>query len=72
MSGTNLQNQAPEPFPGHDPGAFEPVPCRTAASWPVGHFAENLAVAADGTVSASLLSHCRIGRYASRTTIMHF
>ncbi len=61
------ETRAPEPFPGHDPGAFEPVPCRVVASWPVGHFAENLAVAADGTVLVSLHSHNRIDRYDPAT-----
>jgi sugar lactone lactonase YvrE len=50
-------------FPGHDPGVFAPVPARIAASWPVGHFAENLAIAPDGAVLVSLHSHSRIDRY---------
>jgi streptogramin lyase len=61
------ENQAPEPFPGHDPGAFAPVPCQTVATWAVGHFAENLAVAADGAVFVSLHSHSRIDRYDPAT-----
>jgi sugar lactone lactonase YvrE len=62
---------APEPFPDHDPGAFTPVPCHIVASWPVGHFAENLAVAADGAVLISLHSHCRIDRYDPATGTVH-
>jgi hypothetical protein len=54
-------------FPGHDPGVFAPVPSRVAASWPEGHFAENLAVAADGAVFVSLHSHQRIDRYDPST-----
>jgi hypothetical protein len=37
------------------------------ASWPVGHFAENLAVAPDGVVFVSLHSHSRIDRYDPAT-----
>ncbi len=61
------ENQAPESFPGHDPGAFTPVPHRIVASWPVGHFAENLAVTPDGAVLVSLHSHRRIDRYDPAT-----
>lgn len=50
-------------FPDHDPGEFAPLPSRNVASWPVGHFAENIAVAADGAVFVSLHSHSRIDRY---------
>jgi hypothetical protein len=67
MSSTHMQNQAPEPFPNHDPGVFAPVPCQTVATWPVGHFAENLAVGADGRVLVSLHSHSRIDRYDPAT-----
>jgi len=61
------ETQAPESFPGHDPGVFTPVACKVVAAWPVGHFAENLAVAADGSVLVSLHSHSRIDRYDPAT-----
>jgi sugar lactone lactonase YvrE len=67
MSSSAVQTHAPEPFPGHDPGVFTPVPCQIVASWPVGHFAENLAVTADGAVLVSLHSHQRIDRYYPAT-----
>ena len=67
MSNITMQHQAPEPFPGHDPGMFAPVPCRIVADWPVGHFAENLAVTAAGAVLVSLHSHSRIDRYDPAT-----
>ena len=61
--------QRPEPFafPSHNGGHFAPVPCRTAASWPAGHFAENLAVMPDGAVLISLHSHKRVDRYDPTT-----
>jgi len=58
---------AVEPFPDHDHGAWSPVPFRTVASWPVGTFAENLAVAADGRVFVSLHSENRIDVYDPAT-----
>jgi sugar lactone lactonase YvrE len=67
MSDTPAGMHAPEPFPGHDPGAFTPAPCRIVASWPVGHFAENLVVTSDGAVLISLHSHSRIDRYDPAT-----
>jgi sugar lactone lactonase YvrE len=57
----------PFAFPGHDGGIFAPVPCRTVASWPAGHFAENLAVTSAGAVFVSLHSHQRIDRYDPAT-----
>ena len=54
---------APPPFPGHDGGAFAPVPAEVVASWAPGHFAENLAVDGAGAVFVSLHSHDRIERY---------
>lgn len=54
-------------WPGHDGGVFAPVPARTVASWPAGHFVENVAVANDGTVFISLHSHHRIDRYRPET-----
>lgn len=57
----------PDPFPGHDGGTWAPVPCRVAASWPAGHFAENLAVDAAGAVFVSLHSHSRVDRYDPAT-----
>jgi sugar lactone lactonase YvrE len=57
----------PFAFPGHDPGIFAPVPSRVVASWPPGHFAENLAVGADGEVFITLHSHQRVDRYDPTT-----
>jgi len=54
-------------FPGHDGGAWAPVPSQVVASWPAGCFAENVAVAGDGTVFVSLHSHHRIDRYRPDT-----
>ena len=53
----------PEPFPNHDGGEWAPVPATVVASWPAGHFAENLAVDDRGAVFVSLHSHQRIDRY---------
>lgn len=47
----------------HDNGEWAPVPSRVVANWPAGHFAENVAVAGDGTVFISLHSHNRIDRF---------
>jgi sugar lactone lactonase YvrE len=52
-----------EPFPGHDHGTWGPVAVRVVASWPPGHFAENLAVDDKGSVFVSLHSHHRVDRY---------
>jgi sugar lactone lactonase YvrE len=57
----------PFAFPGHDAGVFAPVPFRIVATWPAGHFAENLAVTADGAIFISLHSHQRIDRYDPAT-----
>lgn len=57
----------PDPFPGHDPGVFAPVPGTVAASWPVGTVAENLAVAPDGRVFVSLHSHQRVDCFTPAT-----
>ena len=46
-------------WPGHDGGAWIPAPSRTVATRPAGYFAENVAVADDGTVFVSLHSHNR-------------
>lgn len=54
-------------FPGHDDGEWAPVPSRVVAKWPAGHFAENVAVADDGTVFISLHSHNRIDRFRPDT-----
>jgi len=62
----NIQNP-PEPFPGHDGGRWAPVPCEIVASWPHGHFAENVAVDANGAVYVSLHSHNRVDRFDPRT-----
>jgi sugar lactone lactonase YvrE len=54
-------------FPGHNGGLWAPAPSLTVASWPAGHFAENVAVADDGTVFVSLHTHHRIDRYRPDT-----
>ena len=54
-------------FPGHDDGDWAPVRTQVVAKWTAGHFAENLAVAADGAVLVSLHSHNRIDRYRPDT-----
>jgi len=53
----------PDPFDGHDAGAWSPCPATTVATWPAGAFAENLAVDAEGSVLVTLHSHSRIDRY---------
>jgi sugar lactone lactonase YvrE len=64
-----MNSDGPEPFPGHDGGDWRPVAVEIAATWPVGHFAENLAVSKAGDVFVSLHSHSRIECYraGSRT-----
>jgi sugar lactone lactonase YvrE len=57
----------PEPFDGHDHGVWAPVPSEVVASWPAGHFAENLVIDRSGTVLVSLFSHSRIDRYDPAT-----
>jgi sugar lactone lactonase YvrE len=54
-------------FPGHDDGEWGPLPSRVVATWPIGHFAENVAVADDGTVFISQHSHHRIDRFRPAT-----
>lgn len=63
MSPTNL----PDPFPGHDGGRWIPVPSEIVATWPQGHFAENLAIDSAGVVFVSLHSHSRIDRLDPKT-----
>ena len=58
---------APEAFPGHDAGIWAPAPFEIVASWPEGHFAENLAVHPDGRVFVSLHSESRIDCYDPAT-----
>jgi sugar lactone lactonase YvrE len=58
-----MRESAPAAFPGHDGGAWSPVPAAVVASWPAGHFAENLAVDAAGAVFVSLHSHNTVMRY---------
>jgi sugar lactone lactonase YvrE len=58
--------QVPD-LPGHDGGAWAPAPSEVVASWPAGCFAENVAVAGDGTVFVSLHSHHRVDRYRPGT-----
>ena len=53
---------APE-FPGHQGGQWSAVDSHVVASWPAGHFAENLAVDARGDVYISLHSHNRIVKF---------
>lgn len=57
----------PPAHPTHDGGVFAPVPTEVVASWASGHFAENLAIADDGTIFVSLHSHDRIDRYDPRS-----
>ena len=58
-----VNDDPPERFPDHDHGEWRPVDVVIAASWPAGHFVENLAVQDDGDVFVSLHSHRRIDRY---------
>jgi sugar lactone lactonase YvrE len=61
----------PEAYVEHDGGSFSPVDVRVIAIWPVGSFAENLAVHPDGSVFVSLHTPQRIDRYdpiSGRTT----
>jgi len=58
---------APEIFPGHDSGAWLPVLSQIVAAWPVGHFAENLAMAANGDVFVTIHTHSRIDRWHAAT-----
>src|SRR5690348_1740537 len=61
------KTEAPEAFPGHDAGRWAPVAAKVVATWPVGSFAENVAVDGDGLVFVTLHSHDRIERYDPRT-----
>lgn len=63
----NDGSAVPPAFPGHESGQWAPVPSRVVASWPVGHFAENLAVDDAGAVFVSLHSHNRVERYDPST-----
>jgi sugar lactone lactonase YvrE len=63
----NNATHPPDPFPGHDGGRFAPVASEIVASWPPGHFAENLAVDPAGAVYVSLHSHDRIDRFDPTT-----
>lgn len=63
----NSTTNPPDAFPGHDGGSWAPVPSEVVASWPQGHFAENLAVDPTGSVYVSLHSHNRIDRFDPRT-----
>jgi sugar lactone lactonase YvrE len=65
--GCALTGDPPETFPGHNGGRWAPVAHEVVASWPAGHFAENLAVDPSGIVYVSLHSHHRIDRYDPRT-----
>jgi sugar lactone lactonase YvrE len=60
-------SRTPDSFPGHEGGTWLPARCRIAASWPAGHFAENLAVDGAGAVFVSLHSHNRVERYDTGT-----
>ena len=59
----NSTTNPPDAFPWHDGGHWAPVASEVVASWPQGHFAENLAVDASGAVYVSLHSHNRIDRF---------
>lgn len=63
----NAVREVSDSFPGHDGGRWAAVPSRVVASWPPGHFAENLAIDDTGTVFVSLHSHNRVDRYDPRT-----
>jgi sugar lactone lactonase YvrE len=63
----NSTTNPPDPFPGHDGGRWAPVASEVVASWPQGHFAENLAVDPEGAVYVSLHSHNRIDRFDPKT-----
>jgi len=63
----NNTTNPPEAFPGHDGGAWAPVAGEIVASWPKGHFAENLAVDDAGIAYVSLHSHNRIDRFDPKT-----
>src|SRR5258708_13083426 len=63
----NSTTNPPGPFPGHDGGQWAPVASEVVASWPEGHFAENLAVDPTGSVYVSLHSHNRIDRFDPKT-----
>jgi sugar lactone lactonase YvrE len=70
MLALNQRSEPPEAFPGHDGGVWEPKPWDVVARWPVGSFAENLAISQAGDVFVSLHSHNRIDRFTptSRST----
>lgn len=57
----------PDPYPGHDGGRWAPVQSDVMASWPRGHFAENIAIDPAGLVYVSLHSHQRIDRFDPKT-----
>jgi sugar lactone lactonase YvrE len=61
--GSIMIGDDPEHFAGHDGGDWRPAPTEIIASWPAGHFAENLALSEAGDVFVSLHSHSRIERY---------
>ena len=63
----NITTIPPDAFPGHDGGQWAPVASEVVASWPQGHFAENLAVDAAGAVHVSLHSHHRVDRFDPQT-----
>jgi sugar lactone lactonase YvrE len=63
----NSTTDPPDAFLGHDGGRWAPVASEVVASWPKGHFAENLAVDASGGVLVSLHSHQRIVRVDPKT-----
>src|SRR5689334_24589575 len=59
------KTEAPEAFPGHDAGRWAPVAAKVVATWPVGSFAENVAVDGDGLVFVTLHSHDRSEEHTS-------
>jgi sugar lactone lactonase YvrE len=69
LSSSDLSSKTnpPDPFAGHDGGHWAPVANEVVASWPRGHFAENVAVDPAGAVYVSLHSHNRIDRFDPKT-----
>ena len=54
-------------FAGHDGGEWSPVATQVVATWPIGSFAENLAVDENGSVFVSLHSDHRVDSYNPAT-----
>lgn len=58
-----LRPAPPDPFPGHDGGAWAPVSSQVVVSWPPGYFAENVAIDADGAIYVTVHSHHCVDRF---------